>query len=102
MATMFNAKFRYQVIDESGVEYRTKSGLSFDQLLDDVEYMSTLVADSDAKERGYMPETLLASLKRFDFAGGFAQWTGYVPSCCNGYFRKIIVSREPNQDGGLR
>lgn len=96
------ATFRYNVIDESGCEYRSKTGLGFAELLADVEYMATLVVDSDAKSRGYMPEAIIASLKRHDFAGGFAQWIGNVPSCCNGYFRKIVVTREPNKDGGLR
>lgn len=102
MSIVSDASFRYNVIDEAGSEYCSKTGLNFDELLADVEYMAALVADSDAKERGYMPETIIASLKRHDFAGGFAQWIGNVPSCCNGYFRKVVVTREPTQDGGLR
>lgn len=102
MSTFCTATFRYQVIDESGVEYRTKAGLSFDDLCADVEHMARLVDSPDAKKRGYMPETLIASLRHFDWAGGFTQWIGYFPGVINGYFRKITVMREPNKDGGLQ
>lgn len=69
MSTVSGASFRYNVIDETSSEYCSKTGLNFDELLADVEYMAALVADSDAKERGYMPETIIASLKQHDFAG---------------------------------